>query len=100
MLEVQTEVDTQTKTKPKTEAVARTVADAGPWAKVETETNKQTGTPNMQARKRALEWSSDRAINQYAGNANCSHSCSFTRRAPAHAFNVITYVIRFAMSRP
>ena len=87
MLEVQTEVDTQTETKPKTDAGTRAVADAGPRAKVETETNTQTGTPNLQAGMRALEWSSDRAINQYVVNANCSHSCSLTRRAPARTFS-------------
>ena len=95
MLEVPMEVDTQTETKPKTDARTRAVADAGPRAKVETETNTQTGMPNMQTSRQAGERSSGRvierstrAINQFAGNEDCSHTCSFTRRAPKHAFNI------------
>ena len=94
MVEVQTEVERKTNTEPTTETWTRAVAGAGPKAKVETRTNTQTGMPNMQTSMQAGERSSGRvierstrAINQFAGNEECSHSCSFTRRAPAHAFN-------------
>ena len=58
-------------------------------------THTQTGMPNMQTSRQSGERSSGRvierstrAINQFAGNEVCSHTCSFTRRAPKHAFNV------------
>ena len=95
MLEFQTDVERKTDTEPTRETWTRAVAAAGPKAKVETETNTQTGMPNMQTSRQSGERSSGRvierstrAINQFAGNEVCSHTCSFTRRAPKHAFNV------------
>jgi len=95
MLEVQTDVERQTDTEPTRETWTWAVAGAGPKAKVETETNTQTGMPNMQTSMQAGERSSGRvierstrAINKFVGNEDCSHSRSFTRRAPAHAFNI------------
>ena len=95
MLEFQTDVERKTDTEPTRETWTRGVAGAGPKAKVETETNTQTGMPNMQTSRQSGERSSGRvierstrAINQFAGNEDCSHTCSFTRRAPKHAFNV------------
>ena len=95
MLEVQTDVERQTDTEPTRETWTRAVAAAGPKAKVETETNTQSGMPNMQTSTQAGERSSGRvierstrAINKFVGNEDCSHSCSFTQRAPPHAFNI------------
>ena len=95
MLEVQTDVERQTDTEPTRETWTRAVAGAGPKAKVETETNTQTCMPNMQTSRQSGERSSgrviersNRAIHKFVGNEDCSHSCSFTRRAPKHAFHV------------
>ena len=95
MLEFQTDVERKTDTEPTRETWTRAVAAAGPKAKVETETNTQTGMPNMQTSRQAGERSSGRvierstrAINKFVGNEDCSHSCSFTRQAPTHAFNI------------
>ena len=95
MLEVQTDVEGQTDTEPTRGTWTRAVAAAGPKAKVETETNTQSGMPNMQTSTQAGERSSGRvierstrAINKFVGNEDCSHSCSFTQRAPTHAFNI------------
>ena len=62
MLEVQTDVERQTDTEPTRETWTRAVAAAGPKAKVETETNTQTGMPNMQISRQAGERSSGRVI--------------------------------------
>ena len=94
MLEFQTDVERKTDTEPTRETWTRGVAGAGPKAKVETETNTQTGMPNMQTSRQAGERSSGRvierstrAINKFVGNEDCSHSCSFIQLAPTHAFN-------------
>ena len=47
MLEVQTDVERKTDTEPTRETWTRAVAGAGPQAKVEIETNTQTGMPHM-----------------------------------------------------
>ena len=62
MLEFQTDVERKTDTEPTRETWTRGVAGAGPKAKVETETNTQTGMPNMQTSRQAGERSSGRVI--------------------------------------
>ena len=47
MLEVHANVERKTDTEPTRETWTRAVAGAGPKAKVEIETNTQTGMPNM-----------------------------------------------------
>ena len=62
MLEVQTDVERQTDTEPTRETWTRAVAAAGPKAKVETETNIQTGIPNMQTSRQAGKQASARVV--------------------------------------
>ena len=96
MLEVQTDVERQTDTEPTRETWTRAVAAAGPKGEGrDRDKHTQTGMPNKQTNRQASERSSGRvierstrAIHKFAGNEDCSHSCSFTRRAPTHAFNI------------
>ena len=83
MLEVQTDVEGQTDTEPTRETWTRAVAAAGPKAKVETETNTQTGIPNMQTSRQAGERSSGRVIER--SNPSDQHVC-WKRRLFAFMF--------------